>query len=180
MIKAGEIVTHKRGDWGATVRVVKDVYEMMPNHYVAFFEGGGFWSIADLVLASDFEPLVDGASADIDKGIVRDALRAIVSAPSKNNIVYIIRPAHTGFVKIGYAESLGSFRNRIECFTCMNPMEPEVMAVFRGSLKLERHLHRCFQAQSLRREWFRLDATLMEFVRRAKQLEMGSQFFSQF
>lgn len=69
-------------------------------------------------------------------------------------IVYVVRTADAGPVKIGWAKNL---IRRLESLQIGNPSELVVLASWRGTMRDEKLIHWRFRAAWKRGEWFALD-----------------------
>jgi hypothetical protein len=75
--------------------------------------------------------------------------------------VYIIGNLDVGFVKVGYSKGP---RQRIPALAHQLPFEIETLAIIRGSMRLERAIHRYLRPHRARGEWFRATIPVREFI----------------
>ena len=91
--------------------------------------------------------------------------------------VYLIRMADTTFYKIGFTREI---HKRLADLQHANPMPLRVIAMMAGGRKLEGRLHRRFQDQRVRGEWFDLTEEMVEEIRSimSGSMDVGSRRWS--
>jgi len=79
------------------------------------------------------------------------------------SVVYFIRSAATGAIKIGVTKTLAS---RLRSLRNGNPSHLTVLATIPGGHDDEKRLHRLFAPSRMVREWFAPDEPLLNFISR--------------
>jgi hypothetical protein len=77
------------------------------------------------------------------------------------NVVYFVQSGEGGPIKIGWA---ADFAARLAVMQTGNPVELVVLATVPGSRAAERELHARFASLRIRREWFRPEAELLQYI----------------
>lgn len=119
-----------------------------------------FWPYADLP-ESELEPRMRLAQVLLD----------LARTDAREPVVYFIQCGDSGPVKIGQT------RNVLKRLAELQSSHHETLVV-RCALPLvdglEAHLHRSFEAQRIRGEWFRFEGGLVEFLEEAKRTGRGA------
>lgn len=86
--------------------------------------------------------------------------RATSAYYQANRKIYFVQCGD--FVKIGSADHVGS---RLDSLTTGNPYPLKLLAAIWGSTTDERRLHRIFQSDRVKGEWFKFDFQIKEYLK---------------
>ena len=79
--------------------------------------------------------------------------------------VYFIQMGPNGPIKIGSAVNV---KRRLSVLQVGNPEPLRVIATLFGNVGFEKRLHRQFQIDKIREEWFRPSSTILNYIQNIK------------
>jgi hypothetical protein len=93
-----------------------------------------------------------------------DPNRPLPKARVRKGVVYFIKNGDQARVRIGFSEN---HKFRMASLQSANPDNLTLLGTIPGNFKLERKMHRRFDAQRIhpRREWFRIEGSLLTFLK---------------
>ena len=80
-------------------------------------------------------------------------------------VIYFVSAWDAEIVKIGFTTSM---RSRLRSLRTACPKAPRIHLLLKGTLLEERELHKRFEADRIRGEWFRLSAAIRAFIDKYK------------
>jgi hypothetical protein len=104
---------------------------------------------------------IDGKGASGRRPNVKALIVASGGKRRTSGHVYFIRNGRRKQIKIGFGVS---YKDRIGTLSTSSPETLTVLATMPGDIGTERELHRRFAEYHIRREWFRFEGELAEFV----------------
>lgn len=114
-----------------------------------------------------FEAAVRDAAvgpSTLARAILKNAKRRVPNRKSATGYIYVIKSGY--FVKVGHSNNP---RERLETIATASPETCELIFCLRGSVTLERQLHREFAASHYRGEWFFYCGRLRRFIEEFRQ-----------
>lgn len=99
-----------------------------------------------------------------DKGLLEVAAKMQALREAFPGLIYVIQCGDFPIVKIGHTKS-DNLQKRFHTLQGGNPFRLKVLTYFEGEIEQEKALHQRFWGLRVRGEWFRLEGSLVEFVR---------------
>jgi len=130
----------------------------------------GKWRIPRSTIHHD-EPSVGGVEQSAAMAAkLKAAGHPSYNHPPPTSVVYFIRAGVNGPVKIGVTRNL---KHRLEILGAGNHHELKCLHTIDGTVELERAMHRRFEQQHIRGEWFRYEGELRSFIRASRGTKRG-------
>lgn len=85
-------------------------------------------------------------------------------------VVYIVSVGDENMVKIGFTKSI---KSRLRALRTASPLEPIIHLMIDGTAELEAELHRRFEVDRVKREWFRFSEQIRHFIASQKSADRG-------